>query len=299
MDVVLLHNEKAGGSGWPREKLTRLLERAGFRVDYCPLKLGLEDPKRLDHGEFVVVAGGDGAIRKAALALLGRKRPIAPLPVGTANNIVRSLGVAADLPEIVDGWRKPHRRGFDVGVIEGPWGKRHFIEGVGIGLVSRAIAVLDKVDELADFAFKRPKHKLHRDVCVAVALAHEMQALHADLTFDTRDVSGDFLLLEILNIRRAGPGLELARQASPSDGRFDVVTVTESQRERLLNTLTARLNEDAPIPALTTRRARHLHLRVNEACDLRIDDSTQHVEAGTALELTLKPKALEFVLPKP
>lgn len=297
MDVVLLHNEKAGNSDWTRNKLIRLVEDAGFKVRYCPLKLALEEPKRLERGEFAIVAAGDGGIRKAALALLGRKQPMAPLPVGTANNIAHSLGVGDDVRRIVAGWRKPRRCAFDVGVIEGPWGRRQFIEGVGIGLVSRAIAVLDKIDEMADFAFKKRKHKLHRDVCVAAALAHEMQALHADLTFDGRDVSADFLLLEILNIRRAGPGLQLAPQASPSDSRFDVVTVTDEQRERLLTTLTARLNEDTAVRSLTTRRARRLHVRLNEACDLRIDDSTQHVEAGTALEISLKPKALEFILP--
>lgn len=298
MDVVLLHNAKAGGESWARKELVKLVRRGGFEPHYVPLRLGLENPKLLDRGEFVIVAGGDGAIRKAALALLGRGRALAPLPLGTANNIVRSLDLHGTPEEIVAGWREPRRSPFDVGVAAGPWGKRHFVEGVGIGLIGRSIAVIDEIDEVSPYRIKKTRHKLYRDVCVAAALAHEMQPLHAQLSFDGRDVSGDFLLLEILNIRRAGPGLDLASHASPADGRFDVVSVTSSQRERLVHTLKARLTDTERIRSLTTRRTREVRLQIAVPCDMRIDDSTVRVEPDTAVEIAMKPGALEFVLPR-
>lgn len=297
MEVVLLHNAKAGNESWSRKELLRLVRRAGFVPHYYSLRLALDQPKLLDRGEFVIVAGGDGAIRKASLAVLGRDRPIAPLPLGTANNIVRSFGLSLKPEEIIDGWKNATRRPFDVGVVEGPWGKRHFIEGVGVGLISRSIAVIEDIDDVAVYELKKPKHKLHRDICVAAALAHEMRPLEAQLTFDGRDVSDKFLLLEVLNIRRAGPGVELAPHASPSDGRFDVVTATARQRPRLMRTLKARLKDDDRNPSLTTRRARHVHLQVNDACDMRIDDGTERIEPNTAVDLTIKPGALEFLLP--
>jgi diacylglycerol kinase (ATP) len=296
MDVVLLHNAKSG-AGWSRKELVRLVERAGYKPRYHPIKLALENPKLLERGEFVIVAGGDGAIRKTALALLGRDRPIAPLPLGTANNIVRSFDLPLQAEEIIDGWRKPIRKPFDVGVIEGPWGKRHFVEGVGLGLISRSITLIEEIDDIAVYELKKAKHKLHRDICVAAALGYEMRPLHADLSFDGRDVSDDFLLLEILNIRRAGPGVELAPHASPSDGRFDIVSVTARQRGRLIHTLKARLKDTKRIRSLTTRRARNLQLQINVPCEIRIDDSTIRVEADTRVAITMKPGALEFVLP--
>jgi diacylglycerol kinase (ATP) len=297
MDVVLLHNEKAGNESWSRRDLVKLVRRAGFEPNYFPLRLALDEPKLLDRGEFVIVAGGDGAIRKAALALLGRGKALAPLPLGTANNIVRSFGLSLKPEEIIDGWRHAKRRSFDVGVVDGPWGKRHFIEGVGIGLISRSIAVLEDIDEVAIYELKKPKHKLHRDICVAAALAHEMQPLHAQLVLDGRDVSDEFLLLEILNIRRAGPGVELAPHASPSDGRFDIVSATARQRPRLLKTLKARLTDTKGGSSMTTRRARRVHIEVSVPCEMRIDDGTVSVSANTAFDITIKPGELEFVLP--
>jgi diacylglycerol kinase family enzyme len=298
MDVVLLHNEKAGNESWSRRDLVDRVRDAGFEPKYYSLHRALEEPKLLERGEFVIAAGGDGAIRKVALALLGRGVAMAPLPLGTANNIVRSLGLLGTPEEIIDGWRHARRKPIDVGVIEGPWGKRHFIEGVGVGLISRSIAVISEIDEVAVYELKKPKHKLHRDVCVSVALAHEMHPLHARFLLDGRDLSGEFLLLEVLNIRRAGPGVELAPQASPSDGRFDVVSATAAQRPRLLKTLKARLTGDQNVGSMTTRRARHVRLEVNVPCEMRIDDGTVSVAADTTVEITIKPGALEFVLPE-
>jgi diacylglycerol kinase family enzyme len=297
MDVVLLHNAKAGNESWSRRDLIKLVRRAGYTPRYYPLRLALDDPTLLKRGEFVIVAGGDGAIRKAALAMIGLGKPLAPLPLGTANNIVRSFELPLRIEDLIDGWRKPRRRPFDVGVAEGPWGRRHFIEGVGVGLISRSIAVIDEIDEEAVYELKKAKHKLHRDICVAAALAREMHPLPAHLSFDGRDVSGDFLLLEILNIRRAGPGLELAPHASPSDGRFDVVSATVAQRPRLLRTLKARLKDSGEGGNMTTRRARHVHFEVHVPCEMRIDDGTVHVEANTVVEMTIKSGALEFLLP--
>src|SRR5688500_13926950 len=91
MDVVLLHNEKSGDESWSRNDLIKLVRRAGFEPRYFPLNRALDEPKLLDRGEFVIVAGGDGAIRRAGLAMIGRDRALAPLPLGTANNIIRSF----------------------------------------------------------------------------------------------------------------------------------------------------------------------------------------------------------------
>lgn len=298
MEVVLLHNEKAGNESWSRRDLIKLVRRAGFEPNYFPVRLALDEPKLLERGEFVIVAGGDGAIRKAALALIGRDRPLAPLPLGTANNIVRSFGLPLKPEDIIDGWRNGRRRGFDVGVVEGPWGKRHFVEGVGIGLISRSIAVIEDIDDVAVYELKKPKHKLHRDICVTAALAHEMQPLRATLNLDGRDISAEFLLVEVLNIRRAGAGVELAPQASPSDGRFDVVTATAEQRPRLLQTLKARLTDKKSRSSMTTRRARQVHLEVDAPCEMRIDDGTVTIGANTAVEISMKHRELEFLLPR-
>src|SRR4249919_2263072 len=47
---------------------------------------------------LVVVMGGDGTVREAAAALLGRETPIAIIPVGTGNVLANALGIRGVKP---------------------------------------------------------------------------------------------------------------------------------------------------------------------------------------------------------
>jgi diacylglycerol kinase (ATP) len=296
MKVVLLHNKSAGEGEWTRRDLLRLLRRKGFQPDYFPLQEALDKPELMDRGEFVVVAGGDGTIRKAASQLLGRGRPLAPLPLGTANNIARSLGLHGSPKKIVAGWKKARRVRFDAGMAKGPWGRRPFVEGVGLGLISRTIVILDAIDKASAHEFEATEHQLHRDVCVVAALAHEMQPIPAQLSTGRRRQDDNFLLLEVLNIGRAGPALELAPESDPTDGWLHVVTVADRQRQGLIKMLHGRLADEEQTRSLKSTRTRHVRLKI-PPCELRIDDVTVEVKRNATIELSLLRGALEFVLP--
>ena len=94
-----------------------------------------------------------GAMARSAQspsALPGGAFPIAVLPVGTANNISKVLGLADTTPErLIAGWATARRIGFDTGLVDGPWGATRFIEGFGVGLLARAITELDAKAEVA------------------------------------------------------------------------------------------------------------------------------------------------------
>jgi diacylglycerol kinase (ATP) len=49
-----------------------------------------------DGADLIAVAGGDGTVREAASALVGKQVPLLIIPVGTFNNLARSLGIPLD-----------------------------------------------------------------------------------------------------------------------------------------------------------------------------------------------------------
>jgi diacylglycerol kinase (ATP) len=91
--VVLLANPEAGSGG--AEPVERELRADGAELATYPIddaQPALEsDPER------IVVAGGDGSIGAAAALAARAGVPLAVVPVGTANDFARALGVPGEL----------------------------------------------------------------------------------------------------------------------------------------------------------------------------------------------------------
>jgi len=301
-DVVLLHNQKAGDGDHSVEQLAAMLRRHGYRPECYTLKEALKRTDPLQRGEFIIVSGGDGSVRRVATRLAHQGRPIAPLPLGTANNIATSLGVCGEPDEIIAGWANGHRQRIDLGLATGPWGRRHFIEGIGLGLIGRAITTIETIDDVSDREFENRQDKLYRDLCVLLALANEMPPFPISVTQDGEDRSGRYLLLEVVNISRAGPGFELAQRANPGDRWLNVVSVRADERHKLQESLKRCLAALDHGTILESQRAHELRLELT-AGELRIDDEVVWPETGTdapdsiTVDVTIDPGALEFVLP--
>ncbi|HYN13046.1 MAG TPA: diacylglycerol kinase family protein [Burkholderiales bacterium] len=301
MQVTLIHNPGAGSTKEKHaEGLVAMLRDAGHEVRYQSSQDDDWDKVLEAPADLVVVAGGDGTVSRVAKRLVGAGIPLAPLPCGTANNISRSLGLV-DRPfeELVRGWPQARRVKLDVGVAEGPWGRRYFVEGLGIGLFASLLA--------SDPKEKLPKFDKPQDT-IAHALERMKQrvqsadpiALNASL--DGKDISGRYLLLEAVNILYVGPSLFLAPDSKPGDGFLDVVLVTEAERDRLRNYLAQWQDNKQRLAVLPSHRGKHLSIEWT-GFDLHIDDKLwpKHgKEAPTPparIEATLQGAAVEFLAP--
>jgi diacylglycerol kinase (ATP) len=90
--ITLLHNPKAGGRKHNRKQLLKALGRADHDAIYRSTKNKGWKRALKKRADVVIVAGGDGAVAKVAAKLINRGKPLAILPLGTANNLARSLG---------------------------------------------------------------------------------------------------------------------------------------------------------------------------------------------------------------
>ena len=101
MRVTLFHNPSAGDAPLTADELQSILSDAGYQVRYQSMEKdwssALDDP-----GDLAVVAGG-GRHGRQGRDRRGRHRhaPSAVLPLGTANNIGKALGVFGDIRDLV------------------------------------------------------------------------------------------------------------------------------------------------------------------------------------------------------
>lgn len=233
--ATLIYNADSGGAGSASaEDLQSALRDAGFRPVYkatsCEGDLG--EALRNAAGP-VVVAGGDGTVRAVATRLINRGLPLALLPMGTANNVARALGVEGKPETLIQGLPSAEKRPFDVGHVRSPWGEDYFLEALGCGLFA---------DLLYDYDPEEGKSVLRAlDTVREVLVSYEPKAWQ--VTLDGEELSGEFVALEVLNTQATGPRLRLAPDADPSDGLFDVVCVREPETSGLLEYLGGLLSD--------------------------------------------------------
>lgn len=297
MEATLIFNVRAGGArrGDPA-RLLEALEAAGYRARHWPTE-NEDDLERLSSVAtgLVVVAGGDGSLRAVVRRLLGCPLPISLIPLGTANNIARSLGLYGDPLRLIGGLRTPRSQRFDVGKVSGPWGEDIFLEAFGIGLFAEMLAHYDP----------QQGKSLPRAVDTLREVATRYEAKRYRLRLDGQEISGRYVALEALNTPATGPRLQFAPDARSDDGLLDVVCVLEPAGVTLVEyTLNLLRGTPGRLPNIRHLRGKKLELLWQEQ-PLHLDAEV-FPRQGTALPDTanrditveLLPGALELWLPQ-
>jgi diacylglycerol kinase family enzyme len=187
-------------------------------------------------------------------------------------------------------WNSARRHPLDLGIVSGSWGDDYFLEGVGGGLIPAGItAMKDQPPDEDDSATARVAHAVrgYRDVL------SRLNPRHWTLTVDGTPMSGDFLLVEVLNIRSVGPNLVLAPHADPTDGFFSLVTANEQNREQLDEYLQNQIEGRDCQLSLPSQRARQLEIQVPDA--VHIDDRVPEFLSSGTISIRIEPAALEFL----
>jgi diacylglycerol kinase (ATP) len=294
--VTLIHNPGAGRQEADgAAKLAHLLEGEGHTVR----ETSAQDPDWLkvlaQPADVVAVAGGDGTVARVAKAMVGRGIPLAPLPAGTANNIARTLGLI-DRPweELVRAWPDARRVRLDVGVARGPWGEQRFIEGIGAGLFACLLGSSDPARRLAQAS--EPGERVALALEILRKRAVDCEAIDIKASLDGEDISGRYLLFEAVNLMYVGPSLFLAPDSQPGDGTFEVVMVTEAERDRLQNYLATWQENRERLSVLPTRRGKRLRIHWT-GFELHIDDELLPAQDDGPLDLSVGRLSVEFIAP--
>jgi diacylglycerol kinase family enzyme len=122
------------------------------------------------------------------------------------------------------------------------------------------------------------------------------------LNLDGVDLSGEYVLLEAMNIPSIGPNLRLAANADPGDGLLDIVLVAYDERARLSEYLTERIADGSAAAQLPGRRCRQLHIESDEV-RVHIDDDfwPAHGEhppfSPMIIDVTMHSESLEMLIP--
>jgi diacylglycerol kinase (ATP) len=268
--VTLLHNPTSGDEEHSRERLVAALEEARHETVYQSTKEDRWADALARPSDLVVAAGGDGTVDKVFKALAGRDVPVALLPLGSANNVARTLGVATDAStlQLARAWPNACSRPYDIGELHAGDDVVRFVECMGGGIFGDVLVRAAERDEELSAEEKKELGLELLEVTI-----HDAPAYHWALELDGEDLSGEFLAVEVMNVREIGPNVPLAPDADPGDGLLDLALVGAGHREGLAAYLREREpDHHIPPPALRRASGRRLRVRFPAGCPLHVDD---------------------------
>ncbi|UPK71748.1 diacylglycerol/lipid kinase family protein [Chitinophaga filiformis] len=296
MKAHLLHNPKAGDKDHSENELIKQISAHGIRCLYASTKKEWVKDLTPD-ADFVIIAGGDGTVRKVILEFLkgkaGDKRyPIALLPMGTANNISRSLHLMGDRDAVISSWSQHHIQKFDVGKIAGFHEQMFFLEGFGFGIFPVLMEAMKQLEEPDE-----PEEKIKMALEMLHDIIDSYEAQECRLEVDGVDHSGKYLMVEVMNIRSIGPGLNLNGNADVGDGELEVVLLGEDKRKAfsayIKDRISSAAHKDYDLPVIKGKSIRmgwedeHAH----------IDDELVKVGKAKSYIVSILKRELEFLVP--
>jgi diacylglycerol kinase family enzyme len=225
--LAVVYNPKAGSHGWPSEAIQERLESAGHE----PVLVSSQSDWRAslaEPAEAFVAAGGDGTVHQLARALAGSDRPLAIIPLGTANNIARAFGYAPGSDPFARAarWGEQERTLFIECARSGSE-SLPFLEVLGAGAFARLLARRHAKKKRLPLAnLMAARRRLLDEVM-------EGPVLDAEVALDGRPVEGRYVMLGCLRMPSFGPALWLAPDQRPDERSLTLVGVRNDQREAL------------------------------------------------------------------
>ena len=287
MRVLVIVNPGASRAETATEELSRWFSANATAI--FVRTTSIDDLKRtlLAHGanvDRIVIGGGDGTISAALPELLRLGKPLAVLPLGTANDFAHTLGVPDDATAAAEVALSGREHRIDVGSVNGS----PFINVASVGLAA-------KVTEAQSKGLKRRWRVLSYLISLWRA-AWEARPLYLEVELDgARAWSGAVYQLSVGNGRFHGGGLTVADHAAIDDGTFDLYLVRPGAVWQLLACATHLRFGFAQPDLLQRGTATHVALRTTSPRLINVDGE---LDAATPATFELLPDALTVVVPR-
>jgi diacylglycerol kinase (ATP) len=214
--LVLINQGSRQGEADLRPALD-VLRRALVEV----IEVSSDDHRRLqqalaehrDEVDRVVVGGGDGTLNAILDPLIETRLPLGILPLGTANDLARTLDLPSDLADAAAVVAAGRTRQIDVGCING----KHFFNVASLGLSTQVARELTRET-------KRRWGVLGYPIALWRAV-HKRRSFRADIRCDEVRRRLHSIQIWIGNGRHFGGGMTIAANARIDDGRLDLVSL--------------------------------------------------------------------------
>ena len=163
--------------------------------------------------DLVIVGGGDGTLNAAVDALVETGLPLGILPLGTANDLARTLEIPNSLPEACEIIARGQLRRIDLGWVNG----KHFFNVASLGLSVQITKKLTK-------EVKR-RWGVFAYAITALQVILQIRPFRAQIRINGKSVKVRTIQIAVGNGRYYGGGMAVVHDATIDDQRLDLYSL--------------------------------------------------------------------------
>ena len=288
MKVLLITNPASGGAAkHDRDEIFGALRAIGPVESLEPSSLD-DFPTEVQAAgrgvDLVVTAGGDGTFNCTVNALYDRldELTLALIPMGTGNDLARTLGLGTDPVDVARALDAASERPLDVGRASGAGAERFFVNACMGGFPVQ-------VDEALDDGEKE-------SLGAAAFVWGGVKAL-ADLDRSTVWLAGrkvrDCVAAGVGNGKSAGGGIEIWPDADPTDGVLEGCALPAAGPAELMKLGAAlKLGDHRNLSGVTTTRGASIRIEAEPAIEVNVDGEVIGLRTPASFEIAATAKIL-------
>jgi diacylglycerol kinase (ATP) len=209
--LLIVNNRSRSGSTDIQAAIARLKSRGVAIIEGRPERAEQISELIRQHRhavDCVIIGGGDGSMNAAASALVETQLPLGVLPMGTANDLARTLTIPTDIEKAFDIIADGVRHRIDLGCVNG----RHFFNVANIGL---GVHVMHNMSP--DLKQRWGVFSYAHSLLKAIRSFHPF---HAQIVCDGRARRVRTIQIAVGNGRHYGGGMTVAERACIDDDRY-------------------------------------------------------------------------------
>ncbi|MFB8787974.1 MAG: lipid kinase [Potamolinea sp.] len=215
--ALLLVNRHSRQGNKALQEIISELESLGVEV----FEESTEKPQHLpeiirsyqDRADLVIIGGGDGTLNAAIEGLVDTNLPLGILPLGTANDLARTLGIPQSIPEACQIIANGNSRRIDLGKVN----HKHFFNVASLGL---SVQITNQLDKKAKRRWGVLAYAL-----TAIQVVWKTRPFNAQICMGEDCIHVKTVQIAVGNGRYYGGGMAVADDAAINDQRLDLYSL--------------------------------------------------------------------------
>ncbi|MCQ8873634.1 lipid kinase [Mesorhizobium sp. LMG17149] len=235
--------------------------------------------------DLVVVCGGDGSVSAAAMAVVESRLPMGIIPMGTANDLARTLDIPMDLLQAADVIVRGRLRQIDIGTVNG----NAFFNVASVGLSTELAQGLDPTLKKR---FGRLGYAL-----AAVKVLTRATRFHAKIIEKGAATDVETYQIAVGNGRHYGGGNVVEETAEIDDGHLDLYSLEMTNLWKLALMLRSfRSGTHGAWREVRTARCVEFDIETEKPMPVNTDGE---IVTSTPAHFKVHPKAISVFAPPP